>query len=70
MAPGNIKAEFTARNTSFGSSAIFVKIKPRRFPPPPHEGVGFIGILIYGSNSYLYDHYNKAGPCLTLSFYN
>jgi hypothetical protein len=39
----NEKAELTS-DLSFGSSAVFSPKKTRRFPSPPHERVGFIGI--------------------------
>jgi len=35
------KAE-PAQSFTFGSSAILV-FKIRRFPPPPHDGFGFVG---------------------------
>jgi hypothetical protein len=36
--------------SGFGNSAIFFPKKTRRFPSPPHERVGFIGVkfLIFG----------------------
>jgi len=41
--PQNKKAELTS-GLSFGSSAIFSPKKTRRFPSPPRERVGVIGI--------------------------
>jgi hypothetical protein len=34
-------------NSSFGSPAFFSPEKTRRFPSPPHEGVGFIGAISF-----------------------
>jgi hypothetical protein len=43
----NKKAELT-KGSSFGSSAILLLFKTRRFPPPSHEGFGFIGrVYVY-----------------------
>jgi hypothetical protein len=42
------KAERT-KGFSFGSSAVLI-LKTRRFPPPPYEGFGFIGVHQYTGN--------------------
>jgi hypothetical protein len=46
IAPENKKPS-PPKCTSFGSSAIFFPTKTRRFPSPPHERVGFIGIKFF-----------------------